>query len=428
MTIRTLGPRASFWTAAAVVAHTLWTSAAPAMTYPLYAAAWGLTPTVTTAVFAVYPIVVVAVLTGFGDISDTIGYRITMLAGLGASLVGTLLFAIAPDVFWIFVGRAVMGVGVGLSAGPSTAAMIAFAAADQSERTSAITTVAQALGLASATLIGGGLIQYAPFPTRLNFWVLAVVLSVIFVAVWFLPRHRADPAAERWQVRVPTVPRGLRRIFMTSATAVMTGYSLGAVMLSLGAQIAHELIGSANALVNGAAISLFAIVWGMTGTLAKRLPSALAMGVGGAASAIAMGLLVLSAACHALPVFLASTAAAGIGYSLMFMGGLRLLSASAPPGQRAGTLSALYLVAYLMMGVIALLLGAASTRWGLGIALDFGSAAIALLSIGTMVLAATIGRVPADDKIPTETTASPGAPGVSFNSGTAVPAPARTQQ
>ena len=32
---RTLGRRASFWVTAAVVAHTLWTSAAPSMTYPL---------------------------------------------------------------------------------------------------------------------------------------------------------------------------------------------------------------------------------------------------------------------------------------------------------------------------------------------------------------------------------------------------------
>jgi len=35
--VRVLGRRASFWVATAVVAQTLWTSAAPAMTYRLYA-------------------------------------------------------------------------------------------------------------------------------------------------------------------------------------------------------------------------------------------------------------------------------------------------------------------------------------------------------------------------------------------------------
>ena len=70
-----LSQRASFWVAASVVMHTLWTSAAPAMTYPLYASEWHLTPTVTTAIFAVYPLVVVTVLIFFGDISDYIGWH-----------------------------------------------------------------------------------------------------------------------------------------------------------------------------------------------------------------------------------------------------------------------------------------------------------------------------------------------------------------
>jgi hypothetical protein len=86
-----LGRRASFWVSAGVVTHIFWTSAAPAMTYRLYAEQWHLTPTATTAIFAVYPIVVVAVLIGFGDLSDHIGRRFTMLLGLGASLIGTLL-------------------------------------------------------------------------------------------------------------------------------------------------------------------------------------------------------------------------------------------------------------------------------------------------------------------------------------------------
>ena len=101
-----LGQRASFWVSAGVVTHIFWTSAAPAMTYRLYAEQWHLTPTVTTGVFAVYPIVVVAVLVGFGDLSDHIGRRLVMLLGLGASLIGTLLFAVAPDVLWLFAGRA----------------------------------------------------------------------------------------------------------------------------------------------------------------------------------------------------------------------------------------------------------------------------------------------------------------------------------
>jgi hypothetical protein len=76
-----LGQRASLLVSAGVVAHTLWASAAPAMAYRLYAEEWHLSHTVTTGIFAIYPAVVVAVLIAFGDISDHIGRRATMLVG-----------------------------------------------------------------------------------------------------------------------------------------------------------------------------------------------------------------------------------------------------------------------------------------------------------------------------------------------------------
>ena len=194
-----LGQRASFWVAAGVVAHTFWTSASPSMTYPLFAEEWHLTHTVTTAVFAIYPIVVAAVLVGFGDVSDYVGRRTAILWGVGASLVGTLLFAVAPDVLWLFAGRAFMGIGVGLTAGASTAAMVEFSGQGAAKRAATIATAAQAFGFAAALLLGGVLVQYAPLPTRLNFWVLFAVLAVLFTAAWFLPRHTGSEAQGGWR-------------------------------------------------------------------------------------------------------------------------------------------------------------------------------------------------------------------------------------
>src|SRR6266446_9537796 len=128
------GRRASLLISACVVGHTLWTSAAPALTYRLYAEEWHLTHTMTAGIFAIYPIGVVVMLVGFGGISDQIGRRATMLAGLFASLGGALLFAVAPDVWWVFAGRALMGIGVGLAASPSTAAILEFSSPERAKR------------------------------------------------------------------------------------------------------------------------------------------------------------------------------------------------------------------------------------------------------------------------------------------------------
>jgi predicted MFS family arabinose efflux permease len=387
-----LGRRASLAVAAGVVAHTLWTSAAPAMAYRLYAADWHLSHTVTAGIFAIYPIVVVAVLTGFGDLSDHIGRRATMLMGLAASLAGTVLFAIAPSVGWLFLARALMGVGVGLTAGPSTASVVEFASGGPSKRAALMTTVAQAGGFAAALLLGGALVQYAPWPTRLSFWVLAALIALLFAAAWFLPRGRA--ATDRWRPRAPFVPREMRAAFTLASLATMTAYTHGVLVLSLGGQVAHDLVGTSNALVGGAVLSLFAIVFGAVSFVGRTMPTRMAMIAGAIASAAGMALLALAVAQHNLLVFLLATSTAGAGYSLLFLSGLAVINAATPADQRGGVLSALYLLAYLSMGATAIVLGAVATAGSLGLAVDLGAAVITVLSLITLFLALSRQGVP----------------------------------
>lgn len=386
----TLGQRASLWVSAGVVTHTFWTSAAPAMTYPLYAQEWSLTPTVITAIFAIYPIVVVVALICFGEISDYAGRRSTMLFGLAASLLGVFCFAVAPGVFWLFVGRVLMGLGVGLSVGPSTAAMVEFSPPGQSKRAGSITTAAQAAGYVMAFLLGGALIQYAPLPTHLSFWVLFGVLVALFIATWMLPRPSRSKTLDHWRFRTPSIPPKLRKAFAVSAAAVTTAYTHGVLILSLGAQVAHDLVGSSNVLVNGAALSLFAILTGVFGIIGKPLPPRTAMTLGAIASVVSMALVPFAVAQHELLIFLAATSTAGVGYSLLFLGGLEVINLAAPPERRGGILSALYLFAYLSLGVVALTLGKVATVWGLKLAIDLGAATITLLSGVTIALVASM--------------------------------------
>ena len=378
-----LGRRASLYVSAGVVAHTLWTSAAPAMTYRLYAQEWHLSHTVTAEIFAIYPIVVVAVLIGFGDISDHIGRRATMLMGLAASLAGTVLFAIAPGVNSLFLARALMGLGVGLTAGPSTAAVVEFATGRASGRAALITTVAQAGGFAAALLLSGVLVQYAPWPTRLSFWVLAVLLTLLFAGVWVLPHHTGANRQSRWRPRLPMIPRNVRPAFMLASLAMMTAYTHGVLVLSLGGQVARDLVGTHNALVGAAVLSLFPIMFGATSIFGRSRPPRTAMIGGAIASATGMALLALAVARQDLIVFLLATSTAGAGYSLLFMSGLQVINAAAPPDRRGGVLSAMYLFSYL-----SIVLGAVATASSLAFAVDLGAGVITVLSLATLLLAA----------------------------------------
>jgi MFS family permease len=382
--------RASLLVSAGVVSHTLWTSAAPALTYGLYARQWQLSHTVTAGIFAIYPLAVVVMLVGFGGLSDQIGRRATMLAGLLASLVGALLFAVAPDVAWVFAGRALMGIGVGLAASPSTAAILEFSSPERAKGAASVTVAAQAIGFVAALLLGGALTEYGRWPTRLCFWVLAVFLSILVIGAWFLPRQPPGRAAGDWRSRMPSVPKHVRQTFAVSSTAMVAAYTFGVLVLSLGGQVEHDLIGSPNAFLNSAVLSLFPIVGGAIGIIARTIPPRTALIAGALVSGLGMALLILAVNLRELLIYLLATAAAGGAYSLLFVGGLQVINAVAPEHRRGGILSALYLLGYLSMGALALVLGDIATRWGLGLAVDLGAAAIVLTNIATLVLALTV--------------------------------------
>jgi MFS family permease len=260
-------------------------------------------------------------------------------------------------------------------------------------RAGAVTTASTATGLALATLVGGALVQYAPLPLHLDFAVLAVLVAGVLALAWFLPRTTPGQDPGRWRPRGLVVPRGLRGVFVAAALAVTAAYTLGAVVLALGAQIARQLVGSSNALVTGAVLAVSAVVIGVVAIFSRRWPARVLIGGGAAGSAVGLALFAWAAATHSLPLFLAASALSGAGYSLNFLGGLTLVNRYAPARHRAGLLSSVLAVAYLLQGLAALLLGAVATTVGLRAALDLGAPVIAALGVAALVAVLLTGRV-----------------------------------
>jgi MFS family permease len=387
----TLTPRLSFWTAAAVAGLALWTSGAPTIVYPLYEAQWHLTPAASTLIFAMYPLVLIPVLLVFGNLSDHIGRRAAILIGLGALTLGTLAFGLATGLPEVLVGRGLMGVGVGLSLTPAVAAMIEFGGPSRAPKASSVTTAATATGLALATLAGGALVQYAPAPIHLTFWVLLGVIVLVAAAAAFLPRVR-DARAGAWHPHAPRVPAGLRRAFAAGALGVSTAYAVGSVFLALGAQVARQLVQSSDAFVDGAILAISAVAIGVTAIVARPLAPRVALGTGPIAILLGMAALIAAGTAHSLWLFLASSVVVGVGYSLLYAGGLGIITATAPAHHRGGVISAAFAVGYLAQGAVALALGAVATSAGLLTAIELG--AVVLVALATAAgLVANAGRL-----------------------------------
>ncbi len=309
-----------------------------------------------------------------------------MLAGLAFSGLGSLTFALAQSVDWLFWGRAFMGIGVGLSAGPSAAAIVEFSPPHRVGQAGGATAAAQGLGMMSAALIGGPLIQYAPLPLRLNFAVLSGFLAGLFAMTWFMPNHTASRPSGRWKPKVPSIPNGAYAVFVTSTAAVTGSYVLGAMTLSLGAQVARDVVASSNALVNGGTIALFALASTLATIPARKIAVRIVMLSGGISAIVASAVLAIAAVEHSLSLYILAQLGAGAAYSWLLLGGLSLMNSHLPVTHRAATLSALFLVAYLAQALVALSLGKTATIYGLAMAVDIGVVTVAALALLTLLL------------------------------------------
>ena len=388
---RRLTRNASFWVAAFVMALCLWGSATPSLLYPVYAATWHLTPTVSTTVFAAYPLALVIMLFVAGGISDRIGRRATLLAGVAAMILSALAFVVATGLPWLYLGRLLQGLATGLALSAAGAALVDNDVRNSPARVSATTLVANAAGLTLGLVTTGALLQYAPLPRHLTYLVFLGLALVATALVALMPSGRGTGGGGL-RIQPITVPPTLRRLYLVAAVPIAVVFSVGALFLSLGAAMVRDLIHTNNALVAGATLSVLTVALAATGLLLRNLSPHRAVVIGSVLAAVALGLLQWSAVSGSLALFIVTGVVAGVSYGLNFAGGLRLINHAAPAAHRSGMLAALYLAAYAAQGVVAVLAGLYTTAHGLSATLDLFVPVLALAALGGAVLGATDAR------------------------------------
>lgn len=363
----------------------LWGSGASTPVYPVYRTDWDLSQVEVTTIFAVYPFALALVLASLGGVSDRVGRRAAMLAGVASIAAGALVFGVAPDLGSVIVGRALMGVGVGLGLSPATAVMVESASHAAPGRSSSIATASTAIGLAFATFIGGAFVEYAPAPLHFSYWVLfAIAVAVLLMLLRLPPDRRAQIRSERRRgLRLPATFRG---VLVRASMSIAAAYSLGALELSLGADIGKELIGTSNAFAIGSIISVTSLVIGVVAIATRRLSVRVSGVSGGIASVAATATLIGAAQASSLVLFVVFAVLGGIAYSLLFASGVAALASSIPESFRVTSLSTAYLVGCVIQVAVALGLGVVATNSGLlegvsaGLPVVGGIGAIALLA------------------------------------------------
>jgi MFS family permease len=360
----TLPRPVAFWVTVAMMVLFMYAAAAPTPLYRVYQAKWGFSPATLTAVFAVYVLFLVVTLLTAGSLSDHIGRRPPLIAGIVVGAVACVLFLVANGVGLLFAARALQGIAVGVAL--NTLGAMLMDLRPKSSLAPLLSSVSPNVGLATGALLTAILVQYGPAPTDLVWYLLLGAFAAAFVLVAAMPesgtRRPSALASLRPHVSVPRTARGA---FARAVPALVAVWALGGFYLSLGPNLASELSRSHNLLWGGAVAFLLTGV-GAAAALAVRNVRPTAVMLGGClALMIGAGVSVAAIETGSAAVLLLSTGLAGLGFGPAFLGAYRTVVALAAPADRAGLIAAIFSVSYLSMGLPALIAGIVATQVGL---------------------------------------------------------------
>ena len=382
-----------------VVAVALMSSATPTPLYVDYRELWGTSAAMITVVYAVYAVAVLVPLIFLGRVSDAIGRRPVVMAGLTLLAVSMAMLAAAPGVAWLIAARIIQGLAVGLITGSATAAIIELHPRRDTRAGALISNSTTNFGIAAGVLLAGVVATSSSSPLVHPYLVIGVATVALLVGVALVvPETAGGTTTLRVALRVqaPSVPPQMRAPFALAAVCVIVSWSVGGVFLGLGGALAGDLLGRSDYLVTGvvvaslqAAAAVAQLVWNL-----RSGPSNWRWGVGVGVALMVIGLATASLSLEggAVAGFTASTAVVGAGMGLLFLMGTTLVAQSAPPAERGRVFSALYVVAYLALGVPAVVAAVVAEQIGLVPAFHALGLVVGAVALGAATYVAGSGR------------------------------------
>jgi len=386
-----LGRRGGFAAAALAFAATMLGTTIPTPLYDLYRQRFGFSELMITVIFATYAIGVIAALTLFGRLSDEIGRRPLLLAGLALSALSAGAFLTVEGLALLLLGRLLSGLSAGIFTGSATATLVDLGPPAGRARATLIATVVNMGGLGLGPLLAGLLSQWAVAPLRLPFWVDLGVLAPAILGVWAMPEPVRRAEHPRWRPQSVQVPAEIRPVFIRAAIAGFAGFAV----LGLFTAVAPAFLGQELAIHSRATIGLvvFAVFGAsLAGQLSLQLVDqqrALAAGCGGLIAGMAA--LAAGLAASSLALLVLGAVIAGLGQGLSFRAGLDQINAAAPAERRAQIDSSFFVVAYVAISLPVIGEGALAQLWGLRPAGLTFVGVVALLSAVALALLARAG-------------------------------------
>jgi MFS family permease len=367
----------AFWLVAVVLTGIMLGTTLPTPLYVIYQAQWHFSAVLVTVIFAVYAVAVLTALLFAGRSSDQAGRRPVLAVALGCSAVSTVVFILAPDVGFLFVGRILSGLSAGLTTGTATAALTELAPASAGRRASLVATSANMGGLGLGPLIAGLFAQFAPNPTVLVFEIYLAVLAAAGLCLFFVPETVSPRRRPTLRFAGLGIPKQGRGGFIAAAAAGFAAFSLIGLLTALAPTFLGSVLHERSHAVAGAVVFALLAAGAITQVAVSRFASRRVMLAGLGLFLVGLALLPAALSEASMALFLTGTIVSGIAVGAVFLGSLATANRLAPPGQRGQVVSTYFVACYcgLIVPVV-----------GVGVLSEFVSDFTAVLTL-TIVLA-----------------------------------------
>jgi MFS family permease len=359
----------------------------PTPLYPIYEQRFGISGLLVTVIFATYAVGVIAALLMLGRVSDAVGRRPVLLAGLACAAASSAVFLLASALAPLLAGRLLSGLSAGIFTGTATATLVDLAPPHARARGTLIATAATVGGLGLGPLLAGLLAQIAPDPLRLPYAVHLGLLAPAAAAIWALREPVEVKPGGLWdglRVQRLHVPRQVRPVFIRAAVASLAAFAVMGLFTAVAPSLLVVLLHLNSHLLSGA-VAFLLLGASAAGQLALELiPARTALPVGCLLLVAGSGLIAGSIAASSLALLLAGAALAGVGTGFCFRGGLTLVNSASPSERRAEVASSFFVVSYLAISVPIVGIGVAAQAVGLRAAGIVFTGLVGLLALAVM--------------------------------------------
>jgi MFS family permease len=356
-------------------------SSAPTPLYHLYQEHMQFSPAMLTLIFGVYAFSLLAALLVVGSLSDYLGRRPVIFVALLLNMLAMLLFINAESVAWLIGARLIQGFATGMATSVLGAALLDF----DRQQGPLITSVAPLLGMACGAMGCGLLAEFAPMPLQLTYWILLALFVLQALYLWRLAES-VSPQPGAWRSLRPTlhVPVQARRALWLILPLDLAAWAVGGFYLSLAPSLVRAATGSTSNLIGGALVAVLTLTGALSIYTLRNRAADMMLRLG--ASLLVLGLALVLIAVHtaSLPLFFVGTLITGSGFGSGFLGALRSIMPLALPHERAGLMSAFYVLSYLAFSLPSLLAGNLTGLYGLIPTTNGFGAVLILMAVGAL--------------------------------------------